>query len=424
MTLASPVRKDFPILCSPEGEKNLVFLDSAATTQKPEAVIQRLSDYYRYENTNIHRGSYPLSLRAERCFEQARRTVQQWLGAPRAEEILFTKSATESLNLLAHSVLAVWANPGDNVVVTELEHASNYYPYREQCRIRGLEFRVAPVHADGTLDLTAMRSLIDGRTKLVSITAMSNVTGLCPELPPLIQLAHGKGALVSVDASQAVAHHRMNVEELGCDFLSFSGHKLYGPMGCGVLYGRAGLLERMPAFLWGGGMLERGTDGLVIYRDAPGRFEAGTPNLEAVLGLAAAIEYLEEKDFSFLLTYERELSEQLLEGLKAVPGLCLHGPESISPIVTFSMKGYGAYDVGTFLGAAGVSIRCGAHCAYPLMERMGLESSCRVSLGIYNDSRDLDLLTERLKELGRRGYVRRGKTAGILPPVSGALRPG
>lgn len=407
MTLVSPVRKDFPILCSAEGEKSLVYLDSAATTQKPEAVIQRIGAYYRHENANIHRGSYPLSLRAEKCFAEARQTVQRWLGAGREEEILFTKSATESLNLLAHSALTAWAHPGDNVVVTELEHSSNYFPFQRQCRLQGLEFRVIPAREDGTLDLTAAESLIDGKTKLVSLTAMSNVTGACPELLPLIHLAHQRSALVSVDASQAVAHRRINVKELGCDFLTFSGHKLYGPMGCGVLYGREELLEHMVPILWGGGMLERGANGSVDCKDAPDRFEAGTPNLEAVLGLASALEYLEEKDLSSLLAYEGRLSEQLMESLRAVPGLHLHGPDAPSPIVTFSMEGYGAYDVGTFLGAAEISIRCGAHCAYPLMERMGLENSCRVSLGIYNDSQDLALLTGRLNELGRWRHVGR-----------------
>ena len=405
--LESPVRDDFPILQPSCGENPLVYLDSAATTQKPEVVIGRIADYYRGENANIHRGSYPLSIQADKSCEAARKTVQGWLGAALSREILFTKGSTESLNLLAHTALAAWAEPGDNVVVTELEHSSNFYPFQAQCRLRRVEFRVAPANRDGTLDPKAVERLIDSRTKLLSITAMSNVTGFRPDLIPLIRYAHDKGARVAVDASQEAAHHRINVQELDCDFLCFSAHKLYGPMGCGVLYGKAGALAELPPFLYGGDMLERAGDGSVEYKEAPGRFEAGTPNLEAVLGLEAAIRYLEEKDFDALTAYEEDLSRELRVRLSAVPGLRLHGPGDPSPILTFTMEGWGAYDIGTLLGNSGIAVRCGAHCAYPLMGRMGQENSCRVSLGFYNNAADLDALANRLENIGRRGFVHR-----------------
>lgn len=399
--LISPVRKDFPLFHRREGEPGVVYLDSGATTQKPEKVIRRISSYYRRENANIHRGCYPLGIQADRSYEKSREVLRRWLGAEKREEIVFTKGSTESLNLLAHTALTAWGKPGDNVVVTELEHSSNFYPFREQCRLRGMEFRVAPAGADGTLDLEEVKKRTDTRTRLISITAMSNVTGFRPELAPLIQYAHKKGARVVVDASQEAAHHRVNVRELDCDFLCFSGHKVYGPMGCGVLYGKAELLEQLPPFLVGGDMLEWVGKGEVCWKAPSGRFEAGTPNLEAIVGLAAAIEYLKKAGPSTLLAHEERLSEALFALLRGIPGLKLYGSGEPSPIAVFNMEGYGAYDVGAYLGMAGICIRCGAHCAYPLMARMGLENCCRVSLGIYNDGTDLDALAERLKRLRR-----------------------
>lgn len=403
--LHSSAAEDFPILRAQPGERPLVYLDNAATTQKPEAVIRRLTDYYSRENANIHRGGYPLSLRAEQLYEQARRRVQAWLGALSPREVVFTKSSTEGLNLLAHAGLDAWAGPGDNVVVTELEHASNYYPFRRQCDVRQVEFRVAAARQDGWLDPEAVEALLDSRTKLVSVTAMSNVTGFRPNLEAVIRAAHRVGARVAVDASQEIAHRRVDVGALDCDFLCFSGHKVYGPTGCGVLYGKEEALAQLSPWLYGGGMLEQAGPGGTAWKDGPDRFEAGSPDVASVLGLAAALDYLEGKGVSELFAYEAELSRYLRERLGGVPGVQLHGPDCPSPILTFSVKGWAAYDVGVLLGRAGVAVRCGAHCAYPLMERMGLDSSCRVSLGIYNSAADVDLLAQELERMGRAGYV-------------------
>lgn len=396
---------DFPILRTQPGERPLAYLDNAATTQKPEAVIRRLADYYSRENANIHRGGYPLSLRAEQLYEQARRRVQGWLGAASPREVVFTRSSTEGLNLLAHAGLEAWAGPGDNVVVTELEHASNYYPFQRQCAVRQVEFRVAAARRDGSLDPEAVEALLDGRTKLVSVTAMSNVTGFRPDLKTVIRAAHRVGARVAVDASQEIAHHRVDVSALDCDFLCFSGHKVYGPTGCGVLYGKEEVLAQLPPWLYGGGMLERAGLGGTAWKDGPDRFEAGSPDVASVLGLSAALDYLDGKGVSALFAYEAELARYLRERLGAVPGVRLHGPDCPSPILTFSVEGWAAYDVGVLLGRAGVAVRCGAHCAYPLMERMGLDGSCRVSLGIYNSAADVDALAGELERMGRTGYV-------------------
>lgn len=396
---------DFPILRTQPGERPLAYLDNAATTQKPEAVIRRLADYYSRENANIHRGGYPLSLRAEQLYEQARRRVQGWLGAASPREVVFTRSSTEGLNLLAHAGLEAWAGPGDNVVVTELEHASNYYPFQRQCAVRQVEFRVAAARRDGSLDPEAVEALLDGWTKLVSVTAMSNVTGFRPDLKAVIRAAHRVGARVAVDASQEIAHHRVDVGALDCDFLCFSGHKVYGPTGCGVLYGKEEALAQLPPWLYGGGMLERAGPGGTAWKDGPDRFEAGSPDVASVLGLSAALDYLDGKGGSALFAYEAELARYLRERLGAVPGVRLHGPDCLSPILTFSVEGWAAYDVGVLLGRAGVAVRCGAHCAYPLMERMGLDGSCRVSLGIYNSAADVDALAGELERMGRTGYV-------------------
>lgn len=397
--LYPPVIEDFPLLCQARGERPLVYLDNAATTQKPDAVIRRLSDFYQRENANIYRGSYPLSIRAEESYEKARRTVQRWIGAADPQEVVFTKSSTEGLNLLSQGALAAWARPGDNVVVTELEHASNYYPFRQQCSARQVEFRVIPARHDGSLDPDVVGTLVDERTRLLSITAMSNVTGFRPDLDAVIQMAHERGARVAVDASQEIAHHRVNVRDLNCDFLCFSGHKVYGPMGCGVLYGKKEALAELPPWLYGGGMVERAGPEGTAWKAGPGRFEAGSPDLGAVLGLAAALDYLEEKGADALFAYEAELACYLRERLGGVRGVRLHGPDSPSPILTFSVDGYSAYDVGVLLGIGGVAVRCGAHCAYPLMERMGLESSCRASLGIYNGAADVDVLACQLERI-------------------------
>ncbi len=395
--IGTEIRKEFPFFMRNGG--SLIYFDNAATTQKPKCVIDRLVQYYTFENSNIHRGSYPLSNRAEDLYEHARKTIARWLDAPDPAEIVFTRGSTESLNLVAAAVGETWLEQGDNVIVTELEHSSNYFPWKHQCERCGAEFRVAEARHDGSLSAEAVISLLDERTKLVSVTAMSNVSGFRPELGRIIEEAHRHGAYVAADASQEIVHHPVSVRKLDCDFLCFSGHKIYGPMGIGVLYGKRKLLEELQPYLYGGGMVEKGDAGCICYRKDPGKYEAGTQNIAGVLGLEAALEFLENHNFSELAAYEQRLGKYLKESLGRIPGVHLTGPDVDTSVQTFEVDGFGAYDVGVLLGRQGIAVRCGAHCAYPLMKRMEKESICRVSLAFYNTFEEVERLAECLERV-------------------------
>lgn len=396
------IRREFPFFC--QEDSPLIYFDNGATTQKPQAVIDRLVQYYTKENANIHRGSYPLSSRADHMYEHARTSVAKWLDATESTEIVFTRGSTEAVNLAASAVGETWLKPGDNVVVTELEHSSNYFPWKHQCEKYGAEFRVAKADTDGSLTAEAVTSLVDRRTRLAAVTAMSNVTGFRPDIRRITADAHEKGAFVFVDASQETVHHKVSVRELGCDFLCFSSHKLYGPMGTGVLYGKRRLLEAMKPYLYGGDMVEKGDGGCIRCKTDPGKYEAGTQNLAGALGLEAALSFLESHNFPELIRYEQGLGEYLRKRLKEIPGIRLPGPEASSTVLTFELDGFGAYDVGVLLGNNNIAVRCGAHCAYPLMKRMGKESTCRVSLAFYNTFEEVDRLAECLRKMdGMRG---------------------
>lgn len=381
-------RKDFPIF---RGKKRtLVYLDNGATTQKPDQVISRISQYYTSENANIHRGLYPLSSQAEELYGAARETVRAWIDAESAEEILFTKGTTESINMAAAGLFESWIGKGDNVIVTELEHLANYLPWKRLCEKNGVQLRMGECQGDGSLDSEAVLKLMDKNTKLIAITAMSNVTGFRPPIEKIIHQAHRNNTMVLVDGAQEAAHSRLSVRKLQCDFLCFSGHKVYGPMGTGVLYGKRHCLERMDPFLYGGGM----ADGL------PWRYEAGTQNIGGVLGLAEALNYLERKnDFKKLKEHERELSVYLRKRMREISGIHLVGPDIISPILSFETRAYSSYDLGALLAAKGIAIRCGAHCAWPLMERLKKESVCRISLAFYNTKREMDYVADCLEEI-------------------------
>lgn len=379
-----------------------IYFDNGATTQKPQAVIRRLVQYYSYENANIHRGDYPLSSRAENLYEHARETVAEWLDAETPEEIVFTRGSTEAINLAASCAGETWLGPGDNLVVTEMEHSSDYFPWKHQCETRGAEFRVAAAGADGTLQAGAVISRMDQRTRLVAVTAMSNVTGFRPDVKQIIKKAHELGIPVLVDASQELAHHRVSVSSLDCDFLVFSGHKVYGPMGVGVLYGKRRWLEELQPYLYGGGMVQKGDWGRTVYRKDPGKYEAGTQNIAGVLGLEAALEFLGQYDFSELEAHERQLGRCLREQLGEIPGIRLLGTETDSPVQVFEPAWMGAYDMGVLLGNRGIAVRSGAHCAYALMERMGKESICRVSLGFYNTVREIQEFVQAVKDLQKK----------------------
>ena len=422
------IRRDFPIL-NQEG-KPLVYLDNGATTQKPQAVIDRLCRYYSMENSNIHRGSYPLSSQASRMYERARETVRSWVDAEYGEEIVFTKGCTESVNLAAAAVFETYVCPGDNVIVTELEHSSNYFPWKNQCEKKCAQFRVALAQTDGSLRAEDVLDQMDSRTRLIAVTAMSNVTGFCPDVDRIIREAHKRGVLVLIDAAQAVVHRAISVRQMKCDFLCFSGHKIYGPMGIGVLYGRKMYLEEMAPYLYGGDMVVKGDRGEVSYKKSPSKYEAGTQDIAGALGLEAALLYLNRRGFEEMIQYEAELGAYLRERLEAVKGVHVIGepavrqplsgrsdpqpqsggsvpqPQSggsIPPIAVFETDKLGAYDIGVLLANSGIAVRCGSHCAYPLMKRMGKESLCRVSLSFYNTKQEIEYMAERLERICGRG---------------------
>jgi cysteine desulfurase/selenocysteine lyase len=402
---ADKIRRDFPILDQEGGP--FVYLDNGATTQKPQAVIDRLCRYYSQENSNIHRGSYPLSSQASRMYERARETVRTWVDAEYAEEIVFTKGCTESVNLAAAAVFETYVRTGDNVIVTELEHSSNYFPWKSQCEKKGAELRAALAESDGSLRADDVLELVDSRTRLIAVTAMSNVTGFCPDVNRIIKEAHKRGVLVLVDASQAIVHQVISVRRMDCDFLCFSGHKLYGPMGIGVLYGRKVYLEEMAPYLYGGDMVVKGDRGEISYKRSSGKYEAGTQNIAGALGLEAALVYLQSLGMEEILRYEAELGAYLRECLEAVKGVHIigeyEGALQVPPMAVFEADNLGAYDIGVLLANYGIAVRCGSHCAYPLMKRMGKESLCRVSLAFYNTKQEIAYMAERLERICGRG---------------------
>ena len=378
--------------------KQLIYLDNAATSQKPEGVIDRVRQFYLSENSNIHRGNYPLSSRASEYYAHSKQTVSHWIDARTPEEIVYTKSSTEAINLVAAGMDGL-TGPENNIVTTELEHSSNYFPWKELCRRTGVQFRVAEVEEDGSLKTEKLLKLIDCHTKLVAVTGMSNAGGFCPDLKKIISEAHNKGALVLVDATQLIVHRMISVRELDCDFLSFSSHKIYGPMGLGVLYGKQSCLELIPPLLYGGDMVLRGDGDQIIYKSNTEKFEGGTQNIGGALGLEAAIEFLQENEFEALLEHEKALAAYTRQRLEKIKGLHILNSGPDSPIILFEMDGIGAYDVGVLLGLKDIAVRCGSHCAYPLMKRLERQSLCRVSLAVYNTKEDSDRLAAALEGL-------------------------
>lgn len=393
------IRAFFPIF---RNDERLVYLDNAATTQKPEAVIRRLEQFYCLENANIHRGNYPLSLKASEAYQRSKESVCQWIDAASSEEIAYTKGSTEAINLVARGIEGQ-IRPEDNVVITELEHSSNYFPWKELCRRTNAQLRIAEVEKSGALQCESVLRQVDEHTKVLAITGMSNVTGECPDLDRIIAKAHEKGALVIVDATQLIVHRKISVQKLDCDFLSFSSHKLYGPMGLGVLYGKRALLAQMEPLLYGGDMVMRGEKDRIVYKEGSGKFEGGTQNVEAALGFAAALDFLRGHDFEQLLEQERQLAAYAKEKLQALPFVRVFYSGPASPILLFEVCGMGAYDTGVFLGLRGIAVRCGSHCAYPLMKRMGVSSVCRASLAVYNTQEDVDRFVQALIDLNRSG---------------------
>jgi cysteine desulfurase/selenocysteine lyase len=389
---AESARKDFPILHQMVHGKPLIFLDSAASAQKPQAVIDAVSRMYSHDYANVHRGVYELSERATEAVEGARDKVAAFIGGDRRETI-FVRNATEAINLVARSWGWENVNAGDEVLITHMEHHANIVPWQMLCEEVGATLKVAPIDDRGQIDLEAFRTMLSRRTKLVGIAHVSNALGTINPVAEITRMAHEFGAVVLVDGAQAVPHGRVDVRTLGCDFYAFSGHKLFGPSGVGVLWGRAELLEAMPPFLGGGEMILSVTFEKSTYKQIPYKFEAGTPDIAGIAGLGAAIDYLEALDLDAVAVHEHGLLEYATERLSEVPGLRIIGTaEQKAAVVSFVLDGIHPHDIGTILDQEGIAVRTGHHCAQPVMQRFGVPATARASMALYNVREDVDAL--------------------------------
>jgi cysteine desulfurase / selenocysteine lyase len=387
------VRQDFPILHHPVHGKPLVYLDNAATTQKPRAVIERIAHFYTHENANVHRGVHLLSERATDAYEQARETVRRFLRATDRQEIVFVRGTTEAINLVASSYGGSCIGRGDEVLVTTMEHHSNIVPWQLLCEEKGARLRVVPMNDAGELRLDDFEALLSERTKIVAVVHVSNALGTVNPIADMVRIAHSRGVPVIVDGAQAVAHMRVDVQALDCDFYTFSGHKIFGPTGIGVLYGKAALLDAMPPYQGGGDMISSVTFERTLYNVLPYKFEAGTPNIAGAIGLAAALEYVENIGLDRIAAYERELLAYGTDRLSQIRGLRLTGTaKDKAGILAFVFENVHPHDVGTILDREGVAIRTGHHCCQPLMDRLGVPATARASLALYNTREEIDAL--------------------------------
>ena len=387
------IRNDFPILGERVNNRPLVYFDSGATAQKPLVVINRMDDLMRHYNANIHRGVHHLSGVMTDMYEQARERVRRFIGAEHREEIVFTAGATASLNLVAQAWSAKYLREGDNILISEMEHHSNIVPWQLAAERHGAEIRVLPFDDNGELRIDMLAELIDERTRLVAVTEASNTLGTVPQLDAIIAAAHAVGAVVMVDGCQGIVHGGGRVAERGYDFYAFSGHKLYGPTGIGVLYGRRELLESMPPYMGGGDMVDKVTFAKTTYAPLPLKYEAGTSNFIGAVALAEAIDYVERVGMANIEAHEQMLLCAMTERLEAIEGLTIYGKARHKcPLVSFTVEGTHPYDVGMILDKLGVAIRTGHHCAEPVMTHFGVTGMCRASIGMYNTLEEVELL--------------------------------
>ena len=394
------IRRDFPILGREVYGKPLVYFDNAATTQKPQCVIDAISEAYCNENANVHRGIHFLSQHATDLMESARDKVRQFIGAGSTEEIIFTRGTTESINLLASSFSSAFLKEGDEVIISGMEHHSNIVPWQIQSERYGFRIKVIPVLDNGELDLEAFKALVSDKTRLVSITHVSNVLGTVNPVSEIISLAHSHGIPVAVDGAQSVPHIKVNVQELGADFYAFSGHKIYGPTGIGVLYGRKELLEKMPPYQGGGEMIKRVTFEKTTYNELPYKFEAGTPDYVGSIALAKALDYVQGIGMDNIAAYESELCSYAIERLNGIPDMRIIGNAvHRSAVVSFLVGDIYPSDMGTLLDSLGIAVRTGHHCAEPLMDRLGIPGTVRASFAFYNTKHEIDSLAEGIERV-------------------------
>jgi len=391
------IRKDFPILHEEVHGKPLVYLDNAATSQKPHVVIEALVDYYAKRNSNVHRGLHLLSERATEAYEEARARIQRFLNAAHSREIIFVRGTTEGINLVAQTYGRRAVGAGDEVVITALEHHSNIVPWQMLCEEKHGTLRVVPINDAGEVDLEAYEAMLGERTRLVAIAHVSNALGTILPVQRMIEAAHQRDIPVLVDGAQAAPHLRVDVQALGCDFYTFSGHKTYGPTGIGVLYGKTALLEQMPPFHGGGDMIKSVSFEKTVYNDLPYKFEAGTPHVAGAVGLGAALGYLEDLRLDRIAAYEHELLVYATDRLSALPGVRLIGTaRDKAAVLSFVVEGVHAHDVGTILDLEGIAVRAGHHCAMPVMTRFDIAATTRASLALYNTYEEIDRLIDGL----------------------------
>jgi cysteine desulfurase/selenocysteine lyase len=394
------VRADFPILSRTVYGKPLVYLDNAASAQKPRSVIDAESRVYEEEYANVHRGLHYLSGAATDAFEATREAVKRFINAASIKEVIYTRGTTEAINLVAQSYGRAFLKEGDEIIVSVLEHHSNIVPWQLLAQEKGLVLKVAPIDDDGNFLLDEFEKLLSPRTKLVSITYMSNALGTIVPVKAVIDRAHAVGAKVLLDAAQAITHMPVDVQALGCDFLAFSGHKLYGPTGIGILYGREELLEAMPPWQGGGEMIRTVSFSGTTFAELPAKFEAGTPAIAQTIALKAAIDYVTALGLDTIAAHERELLDYGVERLSHIPGLTIVGrARERASIISFAMDCAHPHDIGTVIDQAGIAVRAGHHCAQPLMERLHLPATARASFGLYNTKAEIDVLAEALDKV-------------------------
>lgn len=389
------IRDDFPILKTIINGNPLVYLDNAATTQKPQSVINTITDYYTHYNSNIHRGAHHLSNLATDAHETARKTVQHYINAEHDHEVVFTSGTTESINLVASSFGEAFVNPGDEIIVTEMDHHSNFVPWQMLCERRQVHFRVVPFDENGDIRLDILERLLNEKTRLVAFNHVSNSLGTVNPARKIIQMAHDAGAAVLVDAAQAVQHVEHDVRALDADFYAFSGHKIYGPMGIGVLYGKEKWLDAMPPYQGGGEMIDLVSIDKTTFNKLPFKFEAGTPNVVGPIGMAAALDYINSMNFKDITAHEDELLEYGRKRLLEIDGLTIYSnAKRRASILPFNIEGIHHFDLGTLLDSRGVAVRTGHHCTQPIMTALGIEGNVRASLAVYNTKEDIDSLID------------------------------
>ena len=394
------IRQDFPILHQEVNGRPLIYLDNAATTQKPQAVIDALVHYYQHDNANIHRGIHTLAERATQAYEATRQAAQQFINARELEEIIFTSGTTDGINLVANSYGRKFVQEGDEIIISAMEHHSNIVPWQMLCEEKGATLKIIPVNDRGEILLEEYEKLLSPRTKLVSIVYVSNTLGTINPVQEIIDLAHEQGAVVLVDGAQSTAYLDIDVQALNCDFYVFSAHKMFGPTGVGVLYGKRRLLEKMPPYQGGGEMIRNVSFEKTTYNDIPYKFEAGTPNIADVVALRAAFAYINQLGKPAMRAYEAELLTYAQQALQDIPGLQIIGTaQQKMNVVSFVVDGVFHFDMGQLLDARGIAVRTGHHCTEPLMNRFGIEGTVRASLAIYNTPEEIDQLAEGVRRI-------------------------